>query len=406
MRRSDDMPLDPFAAAELDAIEAALAGREVDPEHAELAELSVLLATDQQYPDEAFTHELDAMIARRFDAPPARPRARSWSWRPALAAGVTAALAGVAVVLALQSGGSPSAGPPVATAPTVRLSKPERHLPATAINPKSSAAPATSQGTSSSASASFGAAGGAVAAPAPASNGRRQIRSAQVTLRTSGKRIDTVAQEVFNVASRENGIVNSSQVTQGRQAGGDFATFNLGIPTANLQDALELLSRLQFTHIVSRTDAIQDVTNRYASDRRRLADARALRTSLLKQLETAHRTNEIDSLNSQIHDAEAAISRDETRLHSLQHRISYSSLNVQVNQNPIVYPVERRGSTAAGGLTLGRAAHDAGQVLVVAAGVILIGLAALVPIGLVVALIAWIAYWLRRRRREQALDAA
>ena len=62
MRRSEDMPLDPFAAAELEAIEAALAGREVDPEHAELAELSVLLATDHQYPDAPFTRELDARV--------------------------------------------------------------------------------------------------------------------------------------------------------------------------------------------------------------------------------------------------------------------------------------------------------------------------------------------------------
>ena len=259
---------------------------------------------------------------------------------------------------------------------------------------------------SAASSAKSGAASGAVLTPAPVPNGRRQIKSAQVTLRTSGSRIDAVAQEVFNVASRENGIVKSSQVTQGRQAGGGFATFNLGIPTSNLRAALDQLSRLQYAHVVSRTDATQDVNNRYVSDQRKLADAQALRTSLLKQLETAYTTAEIDSLKSQIHDAEASISSDEATLHSLQHRISYSSLNVQVNQGPIVYPLARRASTVAGGLTLGRAADDAGKVLVVGAGVILIGLAALVPIGLVVALVSWIAYWLRRRRREQALDAA
>src|ERR1700742_384334 len=98
------MPLDPFAAAELDAIEAALAGREGDAEHAELAELSVLLATDREYPDEAFTRELDAKVARRFRQPSGQSRSRSWIWRPALGAGLTAALAGVVVVLTLQSG--------------------------------------------------------------------------------------------------------------------------------------------------------------------------------------------------------------------------------------------------------------------------------------------------------------
>jgi hypothetical protein len=38
--------------------------------------------------------------------------------------------------------------------------------------------------------------------------------------------------------------------------------------------------------------------------------------------------------------------------------------------------------------------------------VALIALSALVPVGLVTALLIWIATALRRRRREQALDAA
>ena len=49
-------------------------------------------------------------------------------------------------------------------------------------------------------------------------------------------------------------------------------------------------------------------------------------------------------------------------------------------------------------------AHDAGRVLVVAAGVALIALAVLVPVGLVVGLALWVAFAIRRRRREQALD--
>jgi hypothetical protein len=43
-------------------------------------------------------------------------------------------------------------------------------------------------------------------------------------------------------------------------------------------------------------------------------------------------------------------------------------------------------------------------VLVVAAGVALITLAVLVPLGMVVALVLWVAFAIRRRRRDQALD--
>ena len=56
------------------------------------------------------------------------------------------------------------------------------------------------------------------------------------------------------------------------------------------------------------------------------------------------------------------------------------------------------------GFTIGKAAHDAGHVLTVAAGVALIGLAGLLPLALVLALAWWIYAALRRRSRLQALD--
>jgi hypothetical protein len=57
-----------------------------------------------------------------------------------------------------------------------------------------------------------------------------------------------------------------------------------------------------------------------------------------------------------------------------------------------------------GGFTLRRALHDAARVLVVVAGVALIALAVLVPLGLLVALVGWVGLVVRRRRREATLD--
>ena len=77
---------------------------------------------------------------------------------------------------------------------------------------------------------------------------------------------------------------------------------------------------------------------------------------------------------------------------------------MQPNQNglPLV-PVKKQRSS---GFTLTRAGHDALHVLVVSAGVALITLAVMIPVGLVVALLMWLWVWLRQRRREHALDAA
>src|SRR5205807_929310 len=139
--------------------------------------------------------------------------------------------------------------------------------------------------------------------------------------------------------------------------------------------------------------------DQYQAYVRALADARSLRTSLLKQLATAGTQTEITSLTARIHDAEASISSDQARLRKLGRQINYSQVSVTINGAPLPVPVH-----SAGGFGLGRAAHDAGRVLTVAAGIALIAAAALLPVVLLAGLAWWVAGAVRRRRREQALD--
>ena len=81
-----------------------------------------------------------------------------------------------------------------------------------------------------------------------------------------------------------NGIVQNSTVTQGGLAG--YANFQLSVPSGALGQTLTQLSSLTYAQVVSRTDTSQDITGQYGAAAARLADARALRTSLLKQLAT------------------------------------------------------------------------------------------------------------------------
>jgi hypothetical protein len=240
---------------------------------------------------------------------------------------------------------------------------------------------------------------GGVLQPPP--NGRKIIQSAQLALTTPSSRIDAVAQEAFDVIGRENGIVKRSNVTATGGPDG-FAEFQLSVPSSVLPATMAALSQLHHAHVASRTDTTQDVNDQFQGDTRRLADARALRTSLLQQLGNATTQQQIDSLNAQIHDAEASISSDEVTLRTLSHEIGFSQITLTINAGAIPVPV----ASSDGGFTIGKAAHDAGRVLTVAAGVALIALAALVPAGLVGALVWWVTTAVRRRRREQALDLA
>jgi hypothetical protein len=177
----------------------------------------------------------------------------------------------------------------------------------------------------------------------------------------------------------------------------------LSVPSAALAQTMTKLSQLNYAHVSSRTDNSQDVNNQYIQTKRRLADAQALRTSLLKQLANAVTTEQVDSLKAQIRDAERSISSNERALAALNHRIAFSniSLTIYAGTQPPVTTTHHSG-----GFTLGKATHDAGRVLVVVAGVMLIALAVLLPVAVLAALAWWGGGMVTHRRRERALDLA
>ena len=405
----------------LEAIDATLAGEAVDPRHAELAELALLLRAERPEAPLSFSAEMDQRVRERFAPRPggtARTRRRWRGWLFAPAAGLAAAV-GVAIVIVASQGPSPGDHPPanaaLSSAPVragaaapVRAGVPAPVRAGAGVAAVSSAPPAVSPAgalairaphaaaTTAFSAASVASVQGAVLAPSP--NGRRIEQGGQLQLSTAPSRVETVAEEVFQVAGRENAIVQSSNVTATQGPGG-YAQFQLSIPSASLAPAMAALSTLPYASVSSRTDTTQDVNNQYLSDVRALADARLLRTALLKALANATTQAAIVSVTARLHDANASISSDEATLRGLTHQIDFSQVTVTVNAGAVPVVVKHGG-----GFTLSKAAHDAGRVLTVAAGVALICAAALVPIGLLVALGWWARARLIRRRREHALD--
>jgi hypothetical protein len=380
----------------------------------------VLVAAERPRLTAERVEALDRRVSSRLTPSPSASqprRRRRFGSLPQWGVGLLAlAAACVGVVVVVHPGGSSSSfnlnsalseshGRARSAAPSLKPDAGFHAFGSTSPGAAAKAAPSAGQiyGSSSASSSAGGSFGRAQVTPSPAPTARKTIQSAELQLNAQSRWVDVVAQEVFDVVGQEKGIVRNSQVTAATGSGGS-ATFNLSIPSANLADTVGRLSGLQHSHVVSRTDGTQDVNGQYLSDQRRLGDARALRLSLLKQLAATTTQAQITSLKAQLQTAEASISSDESTLRRLQDQISFSQLNVTINDGEIVEPLAS-GAKPSGGFTIGRAARDAGRVLTVAAGVALIALAALVPVALLAALVAWVVLWVRRRRREQALDA-
>jgi hypothetical protein len=328
----------------------------------------------------------------------------------------------IAVVVVVSSGGSPKLVTPNAVAPlsatATSAAGSTRAAPSTAgtssAGTGSAGTGSAGTGSAGTGSAGTGSAGTELqpsvvthirspavpqASPTPPTGGRQVVQSAQLSLSTRPDRVDDVSQQVYDVVGAQSGVVDNSTVTANGGAGG-YAQFQLSVPSSNLESTMSALSNLQGATVVSRTDSSQDITGQAGGAGRALADARALRRSLLKQLAAATTTQEIDSLKIQLHDAEASIDSDLSTLNSLHRKVAFTQISVTINASMVPgHPV-----SSGDGFTIGRAAHDAGRVLVVAAGVALIALAVLVPLGLLAAVIAWLGLAVRRRRREQALD--
>ena len=218
---------------------------------------------------------------------------------------------------------------------------------------------------------------------------RIQEQSASMELSTEPDDVDHVADEVFDVVDRYEGIVVSSNVDTSSEKA--RASFDLRIPTANLQAALADLSDL--ASVSSRNEGVLDITAPFITAEERYEDAKAEVDALLEELGEADSVSEIASIREQLALARPELAAARAELGALKQRADFSTLSLAVV-----------GDGDGDGWSLGDAADDALSVLEDVLGAGLVTLAVIVPLGAIAAL-AWFGFGaLRRRRRESALD--
>ncbi|HJZ38166.1 MAG TPA: DUF4349 domain-containing protein [Solirubrobacterales bacterium] len=229
--------------------------------------------------------------------------------------------------------------------------------------------------------------------------GHRDIeRSASIVLGTKPGEVAGAAAKVYTAVHAANGVVLNSSVQSGR-AGPTGATFSLLIPSRKLDDALAEFSKI--AEVRSRHDATNDITAPTVGVTEELRDSNASIEGLLKELGSVETEAERESVEARLREERRRHASIRASLEHLHKRASMSevSLRIVTNHGAGVVPPSKDDS----GWSVGDALHDAGHILTVAAGVLLIGLAILAPIALI-ALIFWSLNRFRvRRLRERAL---
>jgi hypothetical protein len=430
--REREMPLDPEVERELEAIDRALAGEPVDPELESLAELARALNDERPQTEPGFAAELDQKVAEGFPRPgPLAGSQRLAELREKLTvvpprrllarAGAAATVLVVAGVAISQSGeiwddgdqsistrpapdqpvgvaadqphaGAEPAGGAPATSETrdggsVRLERTTKEL---APNARQSAL--TDRYTQH-----FGTGGAADVPPSQ----RKVARRVDLALSTAPERFRSAADGVLDVVRDHRGYVLRSSVSGGdpdtprSQLG--HASFTLRIPARQLSAALGDLSDLG--HVVSRTDGRVDITSRFVSAQKRIAALEETRQRLLRQLAEAVTTTEQESIRRRLEIVQAQLSAAEDDLAAARQRVRLVPVSVTIDADRAL-----AGSDDGGGWGFGDAVDDAGKVLEVSAGVLLISAAVLGPLAILAAMIWLATRGLARLRRERALD--
>jgi hypothetical protein len=230
--------------------------------------------------------------------------------------------------------------------------------------------------------------------------GHRDIeRSASIVLGTKPGEVAGAAAKVYTAVHAANGVVLNSSVESGR-AGPTGASFSLLIPSRKLDDALAEFSKI--AEVRSRHDATNDITAPTVGVTEELRDSNASIEGLLKELGSVETEAERESVEARLREERRHHAAIRASLEHLHKRASMSevSLRIVTNHGAGVVPPSKDDS----GWSVGDALHDAGHILTVAAGVLLIALAILAPIALI-ALLFWSLNRFRvRRLRERALS--
>ena len=285
MRRREPT-LDPAVAAELEALEAALAG---DPAaEPELVALVRDVRAEAPAMAPTFRARLDRRVERGFERALPRRRFALRPLVPALGVGGLRPRGDRRNRADVGGGSSDDSASSSGVAAQLRRRWPSSSAGPPRTRPRAAARQQQLR--------DLGGAGPLDRRPGAPARQRRVERSTRLELTTTD--VQKASDGVVRATQAAGGFVQSSQIATGD--GRSTASFVLRVPTDRLDDALARLSRLG--HVKSLQQSADDITGAYDGASARLAEARAERRGLLRALAKATTAQEISSLRARMAD--------------------------------------------------------------------------------------------------------
>ena len=226
---------------------------------------------------------------------------------------------------------------------------------------------------------------------------RAVLHNAAITLSAPYAEVESVVDRAIQLVDGLGGYVETSEVSSsGSRAS---ATLTVKIPSAKLDSGLAQISKL--AHVKSRSQQAQDVTDQRSALEARVRDARADRDGLRARLAKAATDKERSSLRARLDRASRRVTRAERAVAALGQEVSFATVDLSVQGT------RSSGAAAVPGdrWTPGDALGDAGRVLEVIAGVLVIALAIALPLAILAVLAGFGSHVVTRRRRERALES-
>ncbi len=384
---------DPRVTQELIELEAALA--DAPDANASLLELVADVRSTRPVADPAFLARLEADADAGFGAA-TKSGGRRWtmpSLRVALPmAGTALAAAVVAVVIATGDTTVPPSnqlaeGPPrsVGVAPTAGGTG------AGARESLEGAKKANETADSSDALAANGA--------TPLVQSQRQVeRNASLTLAAPGGKVQETADQIVQTTGRLGGFVASSNVSL--QEGTGTANLQLRVPSGRLDEAMAALAKLGDVRAMDQAE--QDITGTFSAANAALEDAKAERQGLLSGLRNAKDAAQIARFKVRLRENAARIASADAALTSVRNRAARATITVQV----VTSGKDGDGEVTEQGFGISVAVDAALRVLSASIGVLVLIIAAAIPLIAVTFVGLAAMRTTRRRRREQALDGS